>query len=94
MPRKSDQSPHTSMPIPADDLNRTLTIAQPDNDESFLISESSEIPTPFFFRERTAGRFCLIDMHVPPGGGPPPHRHDFEETFTVLEGELEVTFAA
>ena len=40
----------------------------------------------------TAGRFCLIDMHVPPGGGPPPHRHDFEETFTILEGELEATF--
>jgi uncharacterized cupin superfamily protein len=31
-------------------------------------------------------------MHVPPGGGPPPHRHDFEESFTVLEGEIEVTF--
>jgi uncharacterized cupin superfamily protein len=31
-------------------------------------------------------------MHVPPGGGPPPHRHDFEEMFTVLEGEVEVTF--
>jgi len=31
-------------------------------------------------------------MHVPPGGGPPPHRHDFEETFTILEGELEATF--
>lgn len=31
-------------------------------------------------------------MHVPPGGGPPPHRHDFEETFIVLEGELEATF--
>lgn len=40
----------------------------------------------------TAGRFCLIDMHIPPGGGPPPHRHDFEETFTVLEGELDVAF--
>lgn len=40
----------------------------------------------------TAGRFCLIDMHVPPGGGPPPHRHDFEEAFTVLEGEIEATF--
>ena len=26
------------------------------------------------------------------GGGPPPHRHDFEETFTVLEGELDATF--
>ena len=32
------------------------------------------------------------DMHVPPGGGPPPHRHDFEEMFTVLEGEVLVTF--
>jgi uncharacterized cupin superfamily protein len=31
-------------------------------------------------------------MHIPPDGGPPPHRHDFEETFVVLEGEIEATF--
>ena len=31
-------------------------------------------------------------MHVPSGGGPPPHRHDFEEMFTVLDGEIEVMF--
>ena len=42
--------------------------------------------------EDTAGRYTLIDMHVPPGGGPPPHRHDFEEMFHVLEGEIEATF--
>ena len=23
---------------------------------------------------------------------PPPHRHDFEEAFTVVEGELDATF--
>jgi mannose-6-phosphate isomerase-like protein (cupin superfamily) len=40
----------------------------------------------------TAGRYCLIDMHVPLGGGPPPHRHDFEEMFSVLEGEIDVVF--
>ena len=40
----------------------------------------------------TAGKYTLIDMHVPPGGGPPPHRHDFEEMFTVLDGEVLVTF--
>jgi quercetin dioxygenase-like cupin family protein len=40
----------------------------------------------------SAGRYCLIDMHVPPAGGPPPHRHDFEETFILLDGELEATF--
>jgi uncharacterized cupin superfamily protein len=31
-------------------------------------------------------------MHIPPGGGPPPHRHDFEESFAVLEGEIQATF--
>ncbi len=38
----------------------------------------------------TAGRYALIDMLVPAGGGPPPHRHDFEEMFHVLEGEIRV----
>jgi uncharacterized cupin superfamily protein len=31
-------------------------------------------------------------MHIPAGGGPGPHRHDFEETFIVLDGEIEATF--
>ena len=31
-------------------------------------------------------------MRIPAGGGPPPHRHDFEESFTIFQGELEVTF--
>jgi uncharacterized cupin superfamily protein len=31
-------------------------------------------------------------MLVPDGSGPPPHRHDFEEMFTLLDGELEFTF--
>ena len=42
--------------------------------------------------EQTDGRYCLIDMLVPDGGGPPPHRHDFEEMFTLLEGSLDFTF--
>ncbi len=40
----------------------------------------------------TNGRYCLVDMLVPPGGGPPPHRHDFEEMFTILDGEIELNF--
>jgi uncharacterized cupin superfamily protein len=31
-------------------------------------------------------------MQISPGGGPVPHRHDFEETFSVLEGECVITF--
>jgi uncharacterized cupin superfamily protein len=30
-------------------------------------------------------------MLIPAGGGPPPHRHVFEELFHVLEGTVEVT---
>jgi len=35
--------------------------------------------------------FATIEMVVPPGGGPGPHAHpDFEETFYVIDGEVEV----
>jgi hypothetical protein len=40
---------------------------------------------------KTAERYCLIDMLMSTGG-PPPHRRDFEEMFTVPEGEPEFTF--
>jgi quercetin dioxygenase-like cupin family protein len=76
--------------IPADDLKRSLTLAQPDNLPHIgLVGDTYTITVP---GEQTDGRFCLIDMHIPPGGGPPPHRHDFEETFILLEGEIEATF--
>ncbi|MCK8494728.1 cupin domain-containing protein [Spirosoma sp. RP8] len=39
----------------------------------------------------TEGAFATIDMLIPPGGGPGPHAHaDFDETFYVIEGEVEV----
>jgi quercetin dioxygenase-like cupin family protein len=39
----------------------------------------------------TQGAFAAIDMLIPPGGGPGPHAHaDFEESFYVIDGEIEV----
>jgi quercetin dioxygenase-like cupin family protein len=79
--------------IPPDDPERKLTIAQADTDQKLLhIGVVGDTYTITLTGEDTDGRFCLIDMHIPPGGGPPPHRHDFEETFILLEGELEATF--
>ncbi|GAB3281756.1 hypothetical protein GCM10027347_57580 [Larkinella harenae] len=41
--------------------------------------------------KETGGAFATIDMLIPPGGGPGPHAHaDFDETFYVIEGEIEV----
>ena len=67
-------------PIPADDLKRNLTVAQIDQEKTLphigLVGDTYTITVT---GAETAGRFCVIDMHIPPGGGPPPHRHDFEE---------------
>jgi quercetin dioxygenase-like cupin family protein len=79
--------------IPADDLGRALVVAQPNSDPKLVhLGVVGDTHTILLSGKDTAGRFCLVDMHIPPGGGPPPHRHDFEETFSVLEGELESTF--
>ena len=80
-------------PIPPDDPARRLVVAQPDRDASLPhVALVGDIYTIVLTGQDTGGRYCLIDMHVPPGGGPAPHRHDFEETFTVLDGEVEFTF--
>ena len=80
-------------PVPADDPGRVLTHVSPDTDDSLPhLGVVGDTYTILVAGADTAGRYTLIDMHVPPGGGPPPHRHDFEEMFTVLEGEIELTF--
>jgi quercetin dioxygenase-like cupin family protein len=83
--------PHPA--IPADDPHRQLAIARPDEDQALPhVGLVGDTYTILLSGDDTAGRYTLIDMHVPPGGGPPPHRHDFEEMFTVLDGEVELTF--
>jgi mannose-6-phosphate isomerase-like protein (cupin superfamily) len=78
---------------PPDDPLRRSKIARAETDESLPhISLAGDTYTILLSGNDTNGRYCLIDMHVPPGGGPPPHRHDFEESFVVLEGEIEATF--
>ena len=89
MPETETQYP----PIPPDDPNRTLAIANPDHEGKLphigLVGDTYSITVD---GDDTKGRFCVIDMHIPSGGGPGPHRHDFEETFIVLDGEIQATF--
>jgi len=80
-------------PIPEDSLLRNLAVADINKDQSLRhIGVVGDTYTILLGGDDTDGRYCLIDMLVPPGGGPPHHRHDFEESFTVLEGEIEFTF--
>jgi quercetin dioxygenase-like cupin family protein len=92
----TDPSPSSAAPIrsiPDDDPARALTVARSDEDQTLPhIGVVGDTYTILVSGEDTAGRYTLIDMVVPPGGGPGPHRHDFEEMFTILEGEIELTF--
>ncbi len=80
-------------PIPPDVKNRNLTLARPDEDQPLPhIGVVGDTYTVLLSGENTDGHYCLIDMLVAPGGGAAAHRHNFEETFIVLEGQIEATF--
>lgn len=87
-----DHSTTTQTRIPADDPARTLTVIDPDDPQARHISVVGDSYTILVSGDQTDGHYCLIDMLIPDGSGPPPHRHDFEEMFSLLEGELEFTF--
>jgi hypothetical protein len=67
-------------------------VANPEDPKMRHISVAGGTYTILVTGAETGGRYCLIDMLVPPGGAPPPHRHDFEEMFTILDGAIELTF--
>lgn len=92
MPDHSITSTPAETPIPADDPNRKLTVVNPDDPQARHISVVGDTYTILVSGAETDGRYCLVDMLVPDGSGPPPHRHDFEEMFSLLVGELEFTF--
>ncbi len=82
---------HPLPALPADDLGRTATLVHADDPGLTHLGIGAGTYTILVSGAQTAGAYTLIDMLVPVGG-PPPHRHDFEELFFVLEGELDVTF--
>ncbi len=92
MTANSEPSANPNPSIPSDNPSRHLIHVGADDPSTPRIGLVGDTYTMLLSGKDTAGRFCLIDMYVPPGGGPPPHRHDFEETFTILEGEIEATF--
>jgi len=88
MPETTPASPLLS----PDDLSRAPGFARADGETAPHIGLVGDTYTITVSGKDTNGRFCVIDMHVPPGGGPPPHRHDFEETFILLDGEMQIIF--
>jgi hypothetical protein len=56
--------------LPPDDTGRDLSVANADAPSMRHVAV--ERYTILLTGAETGGRYCLIDMHVPPGDGPPP----------------------
>ncbi len=39
----------------------------------------------------TGGAWSLFEEEVPLGMGPPPHRHDWDEAYYILDGDIDFT---
>ena len=78
--------------VPADDPGRKLSVVDADDPRLRHLAVVGDTYTILLSGAETAGKYCLIDMSVPQCGGPGPHRHDFEEMFHLLDGEIEFTF--
>ena len=79
-------------PLPPDDTRRDLVLRTSTDHVTRSISVVGDTYSIIIRGEDTQGRYCLINMLIPDGSGPPLHRHDFEEMFSLLEGELEFYF--
>ncbi|WP_205699443.1 cupin domain-containing protein [Conexibacter sp. SYSU D00693] len=76
--------------VPDEDRIRELAVARPEDPDLVHLAVVGDTYTVLLSGRQTNGRMAMLDMLIPPGGGPPPHRHDFEESFRVLEGAIEV----
>ncbi len=71
--------------------NQTNHVTAVAPDQGQLLSVAGGSYRIIITGKETGGAYAAIDMLVPPQGGPGPHAHpDFQETFYVLEGEVEV----
>ena len=68
----------------------TDTISTIDNGQGQSLSVVGDSYRILISGEQTGGSYAVIDMLVPPGGGPGPHAHkDMQEMFYVVDGEIE-----
>ena len=72
-----------------ENANNSLTvIAAQEGPNASVVGDTYCIVTG---SEQTNGAYALIDMLIPPKGGPGPHSHvTFQEAFYIIDGEIKV----
>jgi mannose-6-phosphate isomerase-like protein (cupin superfamily) len=67
-----------------------INVTRADGGEHWLVG--TDVTTIKASGRSTSGNLLVMEVTVPPGGGPPVlHRHAYAETFLFQEGEFEVS---
>ena len=68
----------------------TIHVSRADEGEHWLVV--TDVTTIRASGRDTSGKLLVLEVTVPPGGGPPVlHRHEYSEVFLFQEGEFEVS---
>ncbi len=68
----------------------TINVTRANEGEHWLVA--TDVTTIKASGENTSGKLLVLEVTVPPGGGPPVlHRHEHSEVFLFQEGEFEVS---
>ena len=67
---------------------QTITMLPAGQGKSYLLL-GTEVLTFKASASQTTGAFMTVEATIPPGGGPPLHKHHPQELFSILEGEFE-----
>jgi mannose-6-phosphate isomerase-like protein (cupin superfamily) len=67
-----------------------IHVTRADQGEHWLVV--TEVTTIKASAQGTSGNLLVLEVTVPPGGGPPAlHRHEYSEVFMFQKGEFEVS---
>jgi quercetin dioxygenase-like cupin family protein len=70
------------------DQNKTFTAVAADEGKTYSVAGGNY--RVVISGKQTGGAYAIIEMLVPPMGGPGPHAHaEVQESFYVLDGEVE-----
>ena len=80
-------------PLPADDLNRQLAVTRLEDDQHLTHLAVVGDTYTILLSGQDVRREVHPDGHADSLGGkrPTPHRHDYEEMYYLLEGDIELT---
>jgi mannose-6-phosphate isomerase-like protein (cupin superfamily) len=68
----------------------TINVTRANEGEHWLVV--TDVTTIKASGANTSGKLLVLEVEVPPGGGPPVHhRHEYSEVFLFQEGEFEVS---